>query len=99
MEDYLFEIIGNINNKKQTIKYYYNEYLKKGRVTGDKMICILFEDAMKSDLLTGPVAQYMKRDINVPLSALSVMKECFDEITETKGEIPVAAEIPPYAIS
>ena len=92
----MFSIEGIINNEKQKISYKYEDGV--GRLDGDSIIMLLVEDAMENCELTGPVGQYLERDINDPLAVLCVIKECFDTITRYEGELPEADSMPEGAV-
>jgi hypothetical protein len=88
----MFSIEGLIFGESQRITYTNDNGV--GKLTGDPVIVLLVEDALKSIELTGPVGQYLERDINDPLAVLFVIRECFHSITGHEGGLPEAAPIP-----
>jgi hypothetical protein len=92
----MFRIKGLVHGKLQSISYSCENGI--GKLAGDPVIVLLVEDAMQSVELTGPVGQYIERDINNPLAVLCVINECFHSITEHEGELPEADAIPDGAI-
>jgi len=42
----------------------------------------------------GPVGQPLERDLDEPLAALFMIRECFDSIISWEGNIPEADPIP-----
>ena len=92
----MFTIEGLIYGKQQKISYFHEN--GKGRFEGDTPAINFVSDALRSNQLTGPVGQYIKRDINSPLAVLFVIKECFETITAYEGEIPEATLMPDGAI-
>jgi len=92
----MFSIEGTIENKPMEIAYFFEN--GAGRLEGEPLIVLIVEDALKSVELTGPVGQYLDRDINDPLAVLFVIKECFHEITGFKGNLPEASPMPKGAI-
>ena len=92
----MFKITGKINGEIETITYNWNNGL--GSIEGDAMVMFMVKCDMELNTPVGPVGQYLERDINEPLSALFMIRECFDEIIECDGNIPEAEKIPPGAI-
>ena len=88
----MFSIKGLVHGKSQSISYSHENGV--GKLTGDPIIVLLVEDALQSVELTGPVGQYIERDINDPLAVLCVINECFHSITEHEGELPTAEAMP-----
>jgi len=88
----MFSIEGIISNQQQKITYTYESGI--GKIDGDLLIMLAVEDAMESSDLTGPVGQYLERDINNPLAVLSVINECFEAITGYDGDLPEADPMP-----
>lgn len=96
--NYDFEIKGIYADN---IEGYFHYVKKDAKVEYDcsKGVEFLFNYALESDESIGPVGQYMERDINNPLAVLFMLRnEVFEKITETKGELPEADEIPPGSI-
>lgn len=92
----MFTIIGEINNRTEKISYLLSD--GQGHLDGSQQILMLVEDALTDTSLTGPVGQYIERDINNPLAVLFVIRECFERIFEISGEIPQAEDIPKGAL-
>jgi len=88
----MFTIEGIIGNQQQRISYINENGM--GSIFGDFIIILAVEDAMESCEPTGPVGQYMERDINNPLAMLSVISECFDTISGYEGDLPEAEPLP-----
>lgn len=92
----MFKVTGKIDGITDYIEY--NNENGKGSVTGGRLALFVLDGIVDSITPCGPVGQYMSRDLNIPLAALSMILECFDEIISTEGDIPKAASIPPGAI-
>jgi len=92
----MFSVEGTVKGNNQKIEYRNEDGV--GRLEGSPVIVMLVEVAMLSNELTGPVGQYMKRDINNPLAVLCVINECFDTIIGYDGDLPKADEIPDGAL-
>lgn len=88
----MFSIEGVLFNQIQKITYTFDNGV--GKLSGDRIILLAVEDAINSYELTGPVGLYLERDINDPLSVLSVISECFESITGYEGNIPEAELMP-----
>jgi len=88
----MFSIEGMSYGDKHKVTYTFSN--GKGHLEGDEFILFVINDAMNSVELTGPVGQYLERDINDPLAVLSVISECFDEITGYEGNLPEPAPMP-----
>ena len=92
----MFTIHGLIDGERESITYYWEN--GHGRVEGDPMVLFLFRSSMERITPVGPVGQPLERDIDEPLSALFMIRECFDSILSWEGEIPEADSIPDGAI-
>ena len=93
----MFTITGIINGEQESITYTWeNGY---GSVDGDPMVMFRMRNSLERETAVGPVGQPMDRDINEPLSALFMIRECFDTITAWEGDIPKAGSVPEGAIS
>jgi len=88
----MFSIEGIINEHQQRISYSMDA--DKGSLNGDTIIMVAVEDAMNSSELTGPIGQYIERDLNNPIAVLSVIVECFDTIIGYEGDLPEAEPMP-----
>lgn len=93
---FMFKITGKINGEIESITYNWKN--GRGSIEGDTMVMFMMKGEMELNTPVGPVGQYMERDINDPLSALFMIRECFDEIISSEGSIPEAEHIPPGAI-
>lgn len=92
----MFKITGKINGEIESLSYDHKN--GHGHVTGGEMAMFLFDYSLHRQTPVGPVGQYMDRDINEPLAALFMMKECFQEIISAEGDLPCAEDIPDGAI-
>ncbi|MGN0114829.1 MAG: hypothetical protein ACI4DY_09645 [Monoglobaceae bacterium] len=92
----MFRIIGLIDGVEQSIEY--TVVNGTGSYKGDLLVDFKMRNALESLAPTGPVGQFLERDLNNPLSAFCMMLECFDEVIKTEGNIPTAAELPDGAI-
>ncbi len=92
----MFSITGIIKGKKETIAYEWKNGV--GNISGDVSIMFLMQYELALKSLVGPVGQYVERNLNDPLATLFMIKNCFEEITEHEGNLPVAKPIPDGAI-
>lgn len=92
----MFTITGVINGEYEKLTYDIEN--GRGVVSGDEMAMFMFKCASERITPVGPVGQYMERDINEPLSALFMMRECFEKVESYDGELPNAESIPEGAI-
>lgn len=92
----MYKVIGKINGETESMTYHWDN--GKGRVEGGPMAMFLFQSALERTSQTGPVGQWMDRDIDEPLSALFMIQECFEEILSYEGDLPEAEELPEGAI-
>lgn len=92
----MFKVVGIINGETETIEYSWEN--GHGSISGDPMIMFLMQNSLERTTPIGPVGQYMDRDIDEPLAALFMIKECFETILSCEGDVPKAAEIPDNSI-
>lgn len=92
----MFTITGLINGTKQTIEYFWEDGI--GSYKGDLLIDFKMKTALESHSPTGPIGQQIDRDLDEPLSAFSMMLECYDIVEKIDGEIPKAAKLPDGAV-
>lgn len=92
----MFSITGIVCGCEETLTY----ELKDGHgvVIGGPHAMAMLEMGKRLSSAVGPVGQDFDRDLNIPLAALFMMKECFSEVTSYEGDLPVAASIPDDAI-
>ena len=88
----MFTITGLINGTSQKIEYFWEDGI--GSYKGDILIEFKMKTALESHAPTGPVGQPLERDLDEPLSAFSMMMECFDTIEKIEGQVPPAAQLP-----
>ena len=88
----MFTITGLINGTSQKIEYFWEDGI--GSYKGDILIEFKMKTALESHAPTGPVGQPLERDLDEPLSAFSMMMECFDTIEKIEGQVPQAAQLP-----
>lgn len=92
----MFKVVGIINGETETVEYTWKN--GHGAISGDPMIMFLMQNSLERTTPIGPVGQYMDRDIDEPLAALFMIKECFEIILSCEGDVPKAATIPDNAI-
>ncbi len=88
----MFQVTGVIMGETETIRYDWED--GTGKIEGGPAVMFLMRNALERKTAVGPVGQPLKRDLDEPLAALFMIRECFDEITACEGEIPQADELP-----
>lgn len=92
----MFTITGIINGESEKLSYDIKD--GHGVISGDDMAMFMFKCALERNTPTGPVGQYLDRDIDQPISALFMIMECFEKIVNYEGDLPTASSIPNGAI-
>ena len=92
----MFTITGIIAGEQEYITYHWNNGV--GSYEGSPLAAFLLEGAQERTSPVGPVGQPLDRDINDPVAALFMIRECFDRVLTCEGDIPQAAPIPDGAI-
>lgn len=92
----MFQVTGVILGETESIRYDWENGV--GRIEGDPTVMFLMRNALERNTPVGPVGQPMERDLDEPLAALFMIRECFDEILSCEGEVPEAEELPDGAV-